>query len=329
MAIYTKTGDKGTTSLFDGKRVSKTSTRVQAYGTLDELNAHLSMCEKLAVDPHNRHVLYQLQHILFRLCAEVATDDIQSLQARSEMIQDSDVRELEHIIDNYTKELPPVHSFILSGKYTSSAALHIARTVCRRAERWLIALQGEEVLRPVVVQFINRLSDCLYMLARKEDYVQFVTDAVKRVSERLQGVTTSSVASPASLWDQADSLVQAARRKAEEIGVPMVIAIVDDKGRLITQYCMKDALLVSHELAPKKAYTAVALKCDTHTLQEAVQPGAPLFQIESMVSSHIVTFGGGFVIYNHGQLIGGIGISGGTVEEDMYIGRAALDAVYT
>ena len=159
MAIYTKTGDAGTTSLFDGTRVPKNSLRVDTYGTFDELNAQVSVCEKLVVSPENKYVLHTLQHQLFRLCAEIATPHVEQLSESSNLISQQDISKLESMIDDYTKRLPQQHSFILSGNYISAAELHVARTICRRGERLLISLGSEETIRDEVRKFINRLSD--------------------------------------------------------------------------------------------------------------------------------------------------------------------------
>ena len=163
MAIYTKTGDAGTTALFDGTRVPKNSLRVDTYGTFDELNAQVSVCEKLVISQDNKHVLHTLQHQLFRLCAEVATPHVEHLSESSNLISQQDISELEYMIDDYTKRLPQQHSFILSGNYLSAAELHVARTICRRGERLLISLGEVEPIRDEVRKFINRLSDALYI----------------------------------------------------------------------------------------------------------------------------------------------------------------------
>ena len=141
MAIYTKTGDKGMTGLFDGTRVAKNSERVNTYGTLDELNAHLSVCEKLVRYPETKQILHNLQGLLFRLCAEVATMDQAKLTQHSTLISEADIKELESIIDRYTQLLPPLTSFIYQGNNLAAAELHVARTVCRRAERKLNGLR--------------------------------------------------------------------------------------------------------------------------------------------------------------------------------------------
>lgn len=327
MAIYTKTGDKGQTSLFDGTRVAKNSPRVNAYGTLDELNAHLSVCEKICLYGPSRDLLHQWQDQLFHLSAEVATVKEDKKKRLGTLITEAHIKAAEQVIDEYTAALPPVHAFIMDGNCLSAAQLHVARTICRRAERALLDLAGQEELRPVVGQYINRLSDGLYILARMEDFqfmIEKTVHAVKqalRTEERMLSVDADN---DDGLWERAQELCCRARKAACKVGVPVVISVVDTAGQLILLYRMKDALLISSEISPNKAYTAVALKCPTHELTDAVQPGADLYQLEGMVQRRIVTFGGGFPLYKEGRLIGGFGISGGTVQEDMTIARVAL-----
>jgi len=254
MAIYTKTGDAGTTALFDGTRVPKNSLRVDTYGTFDELNAQVSVCEKLVISQDNKHVLHTLQHQLFRLCAEVATPHVEHLSESSNLISQQDISELEYMIDDYTKRLPQQHSFILSGNYLSAAELHVARTICRRGERLLISLGEVEPIRDEVRKFINRLSDALYIMARMEDYVQFVEIIVERVAERVKNNHAEVLAETnRSLWNMGHTtengvsymttrtkleqimtkLSQTALDYAQSIGVPIVVSIVDAKGVLM------------------------------------------------------------------------------------------------
>ena len=289
MAIYTKTGDAGTTALFDGTRVPKNSLRVDTYGTFDELNAQVSVCEKLVVSQDNKHVLHTLQHQLFRLCAEVATPHVEHLSESSNLISQQDISDLECMIDDYTKRLPQQHSFILSGNYLSAAELHVARTICRRGERLLISLGEVEPIRNEVRKFINRLSDALYIMARMEDYVQFVETIVERVAERVKNNHAEVLAETnRSLWDMGHTiengvsymatrtkleqimtkLSQTALDYAQSIGVPIVVSIVDAKGVLMYFHRMSDALLISNDIAQAKAYTAVALKAATHEVHK-------------------------------------------------------------
>lgn len=330
MAIYTKAGDKGTTGLFDGLRVSKASERVHVYGTFDELNAHISLCEKKSLHKGNQQLLKVLQRQLFLLCAEIATADTDKLVAHSEVICADDTKRMEQIIDRYTQELPPVHSFLFLGNCESSAELHIARTVCRRGERMLIGLRESVQIRDEIGQFVNRLSDFLYILARMEDYTYRVNSIVASVLYRYQKAAASEaekdkdMSEYTAIYKYIENIQLRARERATEIKVPVVVTIVDKAGRVVFVYRMEDSLLVSLELSKNKAYTAVAMKRPTHEISAAIQPGASLYQLESMVTEKVTTFGGGFPILENGVIVGGLGISGGTTEEDMDIAQYAL-----
>lgn len=128
-------------------------------------------------------------------------------------------------------------------------------------------------------------------------------------------------------FSELHQIIRAAVARAQEINVPVVVSIVDANGTEAVTWRMPDALLVSSELAPKKAWTAVAMKTATHELAGAVQPGAPLYGLESHMQGKVVTFGGGFPLWRDEMLIGGLGISGGSVEQDMDIAQAAIAAL--
>lgn len=191
MAIYTKGGDKGKTSLFDGLRVDKDSVRVETYGTFDELNAHISLAEKFCKSSANKALLRSVEYRMFYLQGEIATKDTKRFAAKSKIITDADTQMLEKVIDKYTAELPPVHNFILPGSSVAGAQLHICRTVCRRAERSFVKLSRTTTFRPELERYINRLSDFLYIVARSEDYedlVDRVTEKVIQVYSKLRDV---------------------------------------------------------------------------------------------------------------------------------------------
>lgn len=165
--IYTKTGDAGQTSLFTGERVPKNHLRLQVYGTLDELNAVLGMALAHGPHPEIAHRIRRLQTLLFILCSDLATPiPTDGETDRVTRIDDRHVRYLEQGIDAMTAELPPLRQFILPGGDGCAAALHLARTVCRRTERWLVRLRAEAELGDHVPVLINRLSDYLFTLAR-------------------------------------------------------------------------------------------------------------------------------------------------------------------
>lgn len=166
MKIYTKTGDSGETSLFDGTRVSKTDPRVVAYGDVDELHACIGMARAARLPADLEEMSLAIQRDLFALGARLA-DPAHKIAKRVDkiVIDDRSVTRLEGWIDQLDLELPPLRHFILSDGCPSAAALHFARTVCRRAERSILAL-GEGSVEPVVIVYVNRLSDLLFTMAR-------------------------------------------------------------------------------------------------------------------------------------------------------------------
>ncbi len=168
MKIYTKTGDRGETGLFGGGRVSKAHPRVAAYGDVDELNAFIGMARAVEMMPRIDEVLVPIQRDLFAIGALLATPDLEKMKKQLEKasIDDRRIADLEHAIDDGDRELDPLKSFIVPGGTPKSAALHVARTVCRRAERHVIGLPDTEGIPPIVVVYLNRLSDLLFTLAR-------------------------------------------------------------------------------------------------------------------------------------------------------------------
>ncbi len=167
MKIYTKTGDKGETGLIGGTRVSKSALRVEAYGEVDELNAVLGNARARVTDQTINDCLLDIQRDLFAIGAQLADPRGQvEKKAEKAAVNEGRVKELEALIDRYDSMLPPLRSFILPGGTETGAILHLARAVCRRAERRMVALSQEAPLTPVLLAYINRLSDLLFILAR-------------------------------------------------------------------------------------------------------------------------------------------------------------------
>ena len=165
MKIYTRTGDTGETSLFDGTRARKDDARVDAYGDVDELNAWLGVARASPLDQELASEIVLLQRDLFALGAQLADPgDKLAPRVTKAVIGDDDVARLEHLIDRLEAELPPLRNFILAGGTPAGAALHVARTVCRRAERRIVGLTQH--VDPVLIRYVNRLSDLLFVLAR-------------------------------------------------------------------------------------------------------------------------------------------------------------------
>jgi cob(I)alamin adenosyltransferase len=168
MKIYTKTGDDGLTGVFGGGRLPKDHARVEAYGDVDELNAVLGLARAAELMPRIDEVVVAVQRDLFSIGALLATPDREKMQQHltKARISDDRIAELEHAIDACDRELEPLKAFILPGGTQKAAALHVARTVCRRAERRVIHLQREVDIPQIVVVYLNRLSDLLFTLAR-------------------------------------------------------------------------------------------------------------------------------------------------------------------
>lgn len=166
--IYTKTGDDGFTGLFGGGRVEKDDERVDAYGEIDELNAQLGVVRAVELMPRVDEVVVPIQRDLFSIGALLATPDHEKMreQLAKARIDDERIAELERAIDGCDRELEPLRAFIVPGGTPKSAALHVARTVCRRAERRVVALRRTVPVPELVVIYLNRLSDLLFMLAR-------------------------------------------------------------------------------------------------------------------------------------------------------------------
>ena len=165
--IYTRTGDSGQTGLFNGKRVAKNDLRVAAYGEVDELNAALGVARSFIGDPGISQVLVEIQKDLFSLGAQLADPDFdEKKRSPKSHVSENRVTELEKWIDHWETELAPLQHFVLPGGSQAGAALHLARTVCRRAERQVVSLSQQKTLSPLPLIYLNRLSDFLFVLAR-------------------------------------------------------------------------------------------------------------------------------------------------------------------
>lgn len=176
MKIYTKTGDDGQTGLFGGERVSKDDLRVEAYGSVDETNAGLGVARAAGLSPDVDAALERIQAQLFVLGAELATPADHRSRLRLPLLDAAEVTALEGDIDRLEAGLPALTSFVLPAGTAGASALHHARTVCRRAERRVVAIQGSSELRGEIVVYLNRLSDLLFVMARHENHAAGVAD---------------------------------------------------------------------------------------------------------------------------------------------------------
>jgi len=178
MKIYTGFGDKGDTALFGGEKVKKNNSRVEMYGTLDELNSIIGILRNKNVNDDINSVLINIQNELFTYGAEIATPSSANRDGFSDHISELHINILEKAIDRYTEELPPLKKFILPGGCDAAGYAHLARTVCRRAERMLINLASEVDLRGELIIYLNRLGDLFFVIARYENVLNKVEDVV-------------------------------------------------------------------------------------------------------------------------------------------------------
>ena len=191
MKIYTKTGDKGTTALFGGTRVAKHHIRIESYGTVDELNSWIGLINDQEIDAHSKKILTLIQHKLFIVGAVLATDPEKAIlkngkdRLNIDKISSEDITILEHEMDEMEKHLQPMTHFILPGGHTTVSYCHIARTVCRRAERLASHLNDIEPFEENVLSYLNRLSDYLFVLARRLSALLNVEE-IKWIPEKKQ-----------------------------------------------------------------------------------------------------------------------------------------------
>ena len=165
--VYTKTGDKGETSIIGGIRVKKSCERLEAYGTVDELSSHLGLLASMLPDGEDKDLIIRIQNNLFSVCSNLATDQSQTPLYDSAKLPDGEIEVLEQEVDKIMNLLPERQGFVLPGGTQAAAQAHVCRTVCRRAERRIVALSEVAQISPETQQYINRLSDYLFVLAKK------------------------------------------------------------------------------------------------------------------------------------------------------------------
>ena len=165
--IYTKTGDLGKTSLIGGTKVSKGHIRIETYGTIDELNSYIGLVGDHCKDEHSKNILKEIQDRLFTIGSSLACDPEKEIKMSIPDLKETDIELLEKEIDVMNEKLPEMKQFILPGGHAAVSTTHIARCVCRRAERWCVNMQEQNLfIDPLIIKYLNRLSDYLFVLAR-------------------------------------------------------------------------------------------------------------------------------------------------------------------
>ena len=309
--VYTKTGDNGSTSLYGGTRIGKDSLKVDTYGRIDTANASIGLAKAHLRNPLYRDLLEVCQLKLFEIAAETASDSQGKKNLRGQ-IKEEDISFLETAIDELSQGLEDRNFFSIPGHSKKSAFLHMARTDVRLGERGLVELAKTEEVSSYSLKYLNRLSDLLFILSRVVDEKEEVP------GEKSESGVTSVI------LEGAREIEKACFQKAREISVPMAVAVTDAKGTLVSFGVMDNTLGISYDLAKDKAYTAALLRTDTEKLRDLTNPQASLYGLQSR--DRIVVFGGGLPLFHKGPLIGAVGVSGGTVEEDMLVVKAGEES---
>ena len=334
MSIYTKNGDKGTTNLVHTKNVSKSDDRIQLEGTIDELSSHIGVLKTMIED------------------GEIA-DGVADPYNRDYKINDDKTELLEEEIDRLEElfNLPKESS--LPGICRLSAEIDVTRAVARRAERDLATVSVKFGSDTGSKKYMNRLADYLYVLARYEDAKNTAvhTGETEKMAGGSVSVDTKSENSPISgtldtvdeaviqavlrrmgmqnkiTLEVAKKLIEKIEQEALRRGKKAVIAVCGPDGNPIAVHVMDGAFLVSFDVALKKAYTSVAVKMSTMELAGLAQPGGTFYGVDKMDGGKIVIFGGGVPLKSGDNIIGGLGISGGTGEEDHSLAEYALSVL--
>lgn len=351
MKVYTKNGDKGMTSLASGMQIFKSDERVGAMGDLDELTSQIGLAKVLVRDDLLRAGLQRVQKALITVMASVADG-----RTQKNVLPEEEIAFLEEEIDRMSDAMPQQTAFVLPGSNEASARVDVARTVARRAERALVVVARKFNVQDPVKVYINRLSDYLYTAARWLEVMDNavapavpVPAVVSHPAAAAAAPTTVKTAVPvsaggSSVMDQSNDivkevlrqlggyrpldlarakrLIEAVEAEADRQGKKAVIAVCNAEGNPVAVHVMDGAFLVSYEVAVKKAYTSVAVKMPTIELAKLAQPGQTFYGLANL--EKMVIFGGGVPLMENGRIIGGLGISGGTGEEDHALCEYAL-----
>ena len=334
--FYTRQGDKGLTALTPASQVSKADERIAAVGAVEEIVAALGTVKTATPCPIFRGKLERIQKTLRTLSQGLRDPRSGKFVFSAEEISflESDMDEMLTLVS------PESLRDTLPGGNKQSAFLDVAHTTTRRAEREVIAMDRRYAVPQAFKQYLNRLSDYLIVAARYSDYLHEKAESEK-TSAPAPAVPVATPAAPALTataptptaadalvaevlarlggpkvmdLEKAKRIIAAVETRAKEQGKHAVIAVCNAEGNPIAVHVMDGAFLVSYEVAVKKAYTSVAVKMSTMELSALCQPGGTFYGLQAL--DKVITFGGGIPLYNDGVIVGGLGVSGGTGEED-------------
>lgn len=329
--IYTKTGDSGMTSLYGGTRVKKNDLKVEVYGTIDEANSAIGLAKSTLTNSELENDLLLLQNNFFKIASYFASDENGRLKTSNTIIEE-DIKNIENQIDLYNLKIPSVKNFVIPGGNFNSSIFHLARTIIRRAERNIIKLTEKEEVNSNIIKYINRSSDFMFILAR---YVNIEATIQKIKIDIINKINNSNDDDDNVFYnndsiitlEMARKLIKNGKQKAKHLGKKFSFSIVDTHGNLVLFEKMDNSLLGSVQISQNKAYTSVALRISTDKLTSLTNYGKELYGLQNISNEKFIIFGGGYPIYFNGKLIGGIGVSGGSVQEDMEIAEECLKII--
>ena len=334
MSIYTKRGDRGITDMAHAGNISKSDDRIRLMGEADELNSHIELVKSMLHQSEILQLLERIQKNLDLIAAGVSNpyDRDCKVSEKETAVLEAETDKLEALCEKPVPEK-------LTGKSRLAAEIDIARTVARRTERCLAQVSVKFGADTESKRFLNRLSDYLYILARYIEYYSDLsvelsddhagtlaktsdsnTDVLKKTADINEAVIQEvlkrmGIQSRITL-DTAKKLIGRLEQEAVRRGQRAVIAVCNPEGNPVAVHVMDGAFLVSFDVAMKKAYTAVAVKMSTMELSKIAQPGGTFYGVDKLDGGKIVIFGGGIPLKSGNTIIGGLGISGGTGEED-------------
>lgn len=323
--ITTKNGDGGMTELVGKKNVPKSDLRIQLLGDLDELTSYVGLVKSKINEEIIVSALEQIQHDLHVVMAGVAEPN--TMKHRLDEIR---LQHLEEEMARVSELVRLPEGFVLSGNNTLSAELDVTRAVARRAERSLSSVTVKFGTDRIAKKYLNRLSDYFYLLARyaeskdlgKAPSASLVQPAAsidvnKAVVNEVMKRLSEQVTLPSKLnLDTAKALIDQVEAYAKEQNLNAVIAVCGADGNPIAVHVMDNAFLVSFDVAIKKAYTSASVKMSTMELSKLIQPGATFQGLDKLQGDKMVFFGGGVPLMRNGMMMGALGVSGGTGEED-------------
>lgn len=339
MKTYTKSGDAGTTNLVHTKNITKSDARVECVGTIEELSSNLGLVKTKISDSQVLAFLEEIQQNLI-----VVTSGVTDSYNMKYKLSEEKAVELEKEIDRL-ETLFNCSENILSGSNEISAQIDVTRSVARRAERCLAAVSVKFGSDAGAKRYMNRLSDYLYVLARYYD--KFPEQEIIEISEERKDESVQTKKEEPAVdvnealiqkvlmrigqgkitLDVSKRLIERVEKEAERRGKKAVIAICTPDGNPVAVHVMDGAFLVSFDVAMRKAYTSVAVKMSTMELSKLTQPGQTFYGLESLEGGKMIIFGGGIPLTYNGVIIGGLGISGGTGEEDHSLAEYALSVL--